>query len=168
MGPPFRVNDPDTRMDFLTRFLPEATESLREDAIPSWGEMTAQHMVEHLAWVFDVSTGRDEGTCHIPEAMRDMLKPWLHDDRPSPRGFKNPMLPETPGPLKYAGMPEARIALRVSLDEFLGHRKANSPYMGIHPVLGPLRIDEWERFHFKHAYHHLLQFGLVVDATMPG
>ena len=48
---PFSVNDPEIRMEFLTRFLPEAIETLDGDARPSWGKMTPQHMVEHLAVV---------------------------------------------------------------------------------------------------------------------
>jgi uncharacterized protein DUF1569 len=165
---PFAVNDPETRLDLLTRFLPEAIEILREDAVPSWGAMTPQHMVEHLAWVFDVSTGKAEGICNIPEVMREFVKPWLFDDRPSPRGIKNPMLPEVPGPLTYATMLNARAALQKSLDNFIGYRNTNSQYLGVHPILGPLRFDDWERFHFKHGYHHLLQFGLIGDANSTG
>jgi hypothetical protein len=28
-------------------------------------------------------------------------------------------------------------------------------------VNGALAHDEWHRAHYKHAYHHLLQFGLI-------
>ena len=159
----FRVNDPETRIEFLTRFLPEAIEKLAEDTVPNWGEMTAQHMVEHLGWAFELSTGRAEVTCDIPESQREAMKAWLYNNRPGPRGFKNPKLPEAPGPLKYTSMLEAKSALMKALDDFIRH-STNSEHMKTRPLLGSLRTEEWERVHFKHGYHHLLQFRLVGEA----
>jgi hypothetical protein len=31
----------------------------------------------------------------------------------------------------------------------------------MHPLFGPIGAEEWTRVHFKHAYHHLLQFALI-------
>lgn len=162
-SPLLQVNDPGARVQFLTHFLPEAIERLREDAVPHWGEMTAQHMVEHLLWAFELSIGKAEVTCDIPESQRDAMKAWLYDERPSPRGFKNPKLPQAPGPLTYASMSASRRALREAVDQFAVCAKKNSSPPRMHPLFGALRTDEWERVHFKHSYHHLLQFGLVAD-----
>ena len=158
---PFSVNDPEIRMEFLTRFLPEAIETLDGDARPIWGKMTPQHMTEHLAWIFDLSTGKEETTCNIPEAKQATLKPWLYDDRPFPREVRNPKLPLTPGSLKYPTLREAKVTFRRALDQFIHNTKVNSEYIGTHPVFGRLSMDEWERFHFKHAFGHLVQFGLA-------
>ncbi|MEW6364234.1 MAG: DUF1569 domain-containing protein [Acidobacteriota bacterium] len=160
----FRVDDPEGRMDFLTRLLPEAIENLDEGTVPRWGEMTAQHMVEHLVWAFGLSTGKVEVTCEVPENQREVMKAWLYNNQPSPRGFKNPKLPEAPGPLRYSSIREAKSAFMEALDDFADRVKTNSGHMETHPLFGALRMDEWERVHFKHGYHHLVQFGLLGDA----
>ena len=51
------VGDAALRERLLRQVLPDALAGLREDARPAWGNMTAQQMVEHLAWVFEVSIG---------------------------------------------------------------------------------------------------------------
>jgi hypothetical protein len=158
---PFPANDPTLRMEFLTRFLPEAIETLGEETRPIWGKMTPHHMVEHLTWIFDLSTGKAEVTLDIPEAKRALLKPWLYDDRPFPREIKNPKLPLDPGPFKHATLFEAKVAFRQALHQFIHEKNVNSQFIGIHPVFGPLSMDDWERFHFKHAFGHLVQFRLV-------
>jgi len=148
---PFLVNDPELRMEFLSRSLPEAIETLDGDTPPIWGKMTAQHMVEHLAWILDLSTGKEQAA----------FKPWLYDDRPFPREIRNPRLPLIPGPLKYPTLREAKVTFREALDQFIRDTKVNSQYKETHPVFGSLSMDEWERFHFKHSFGHLVQFRLA-------
>ena len=120
---PFPVNDPELRMEFLTRFLPEAIETLDGDALPTWGKMTAQHMVEHLACIFDLSTGKEKTTCDIPAVKQAKFKPWLYDDRPFPREVRNPKLPLIPGTLKYPTLREAKTAFREALDQFIHDKR---------------------------------------------
>ena len=158
---PFLVNDPELRMEFLSRSLPEAIETLDGDTPPIWGKMTAQHMVEHLAWILDLSTGKEKTNCDLPEAKQAAFKPWLYDDRPFPREIRNPRLPLIPGPLKYPTLREAKVTFREALDQFIRDTKVNSQYKETHPVFGSLSMDEWERFHFKHSFGHLVQFRLA-------
>ena len=38
----------------------------------------------------------------------------------------------------------------------------------MHPIFGPISLEEWGRTHYKHGVHHLLQFGLLeVEAEIP-
>jgi hypothetical protein len=39
--------------------------------------------------------------------------------------------------------------------------------VGIHPFLGPLRVDQWRRFHVVHGYHHLTQLRSVLAQVAP-
>jgi hypothetical protein len=36
-----------------------------------------------------------------------------------------------------------------------------------HPLLGPLRVDQWRRFHVVHGYHHLNQLRSVMEQVAP-
>ena len=39
--------------------------------------------------------------------------------------------------------------------------------VGVHPILGPLRVDQWRRFHAVHGHHHLTQLRSVLAQVAP-
>jgi hypothetical protein len=55
----------------------------------------------------------------------------------------------------------ARAALRVEVHRFLLQLSAGPGALHTHPVFGLIGAHDWERAHFKHVFHHLVQFGLV-------
>lgn len=160
----FDVNDPSLRERFIRDLLFEALAALHDDTRPGWGRMSAQQMVEHLLWAFEISTGRAQAECVFPEAQRERLKAFLYDSRPTTREFQNPVLAAGLPPLRHAGVAGATAALRFAADRFLRQAAATPTAMQAHPVFGPIGPDEWARAHFKHCYHHLLQFGLISEA----
>jgi oxepin-CoA hydrolase/3-oxo-5,6-dehydrosuberyl-CoA semialdehyde dehydrogenase len=165
---PFDVNNGEVRSAFFRHLLCDALAALRDGSQPRWGRMTAQQMVEHLAWTFEVSTGKAYVECSVPEARRGRMKAFLYDDRPMLREFMNPALVAGLPPLRTAGLAEARTALRVEVDRFLELCRATPDALHTHPVFGPIGTEEWARSHFKHGYHHLLQFDLVEDGGAAG
>jgi hypothetical protein len=52
----FDVDDFSLRDTFLRTFFFGALDGLRPETPALWGHMTAQQMVEHLMWTFEVST----------------------------------------------------------------------------------------------------------------
>jgi len=160
---PFEVNDPDLRDRFLRRLLFDALSALRDDTQPGWGKMTAQQMAEHLIWAVEISTGKAEAECTFPEAQRERLKGFLYDNRPTPREFQNPVLAAGLPALRYTGVADATAALRHDVEVFLVQTSGAPGAARTHPVFGPIAAEEWARSHFKHCYHHLLQFGLISE-----
>jgi hypothetical protein len=160
---PFVVNDPALRARFFHPLLGEALARLEDGRRPRWGAMTAQQMVEHLLWGFEASTGRITLECTVPEAKRARLKPFLFDDTPMMHDFRNPALAAGLPALRHSGLPEARAALGAEVRRFLDYERASAGAVHTHPVFGPLTAEDWSRAHFKHAYHHLLQFELIED-----
>jgi oxepin-CoA hydrolase/3-oxo-5,6-dehydrosuberyl-CoA semialdehyde dehydrogenase len=158
---PFDVNDSHLRDTFLRHSLLDALATLQANSQPCWGKMTAQQMVEHLAWAFALSTGQADTDCPIPETQRERLKAFLYDNRPTPHEFMNPVLAAGLPPLRHPGLAEARAALAAAVTRFLEQASAAPGTMHTHPVFGRVGMEEWARSHFKHAYHHLLQFGLI-------
>jgi hypothetical protein len=160
---PFDVNDPALRDQFFRVELGRALAALEEGTPALWGGMRAQQMVEHLAWGFEVSTGRATVECTVAEARRERFKSFLLDNTPMMREFRNPALAAGLPPLRHAGLDEARAALAVEVSRFLEHQRSAPRALHTHPVFGPLDAEQWARAHFKHAYHHLLQFGLIEE-----
>ncbi len=159
---PFNVNDGRLRASFFNHLLLDATSNLRAQSLPHWGSMTGQHMLEHLIWAFQCSTGKLVLPCHTPDILLERTKRFLYDNRQTPHGFKNPELGELPPPFCFSTFDQSKTALRLELACFLDHFRTQPEAVHVHPIFGPLGAEEWQRSHFKHSYHHLLQFGLVV------
>jgi hypothetical protein len=159
---PFDVNDDKLRAAFFSQHLPDCIASLDENALPYWGKMTAQTMIEHLLWAFECSTGTVEVACRTPEHLLGRVKELLYDNRQFPHDFKNPLLGEAPLPLRFHSFAEANNALLKETARFVDHFREQPSAIHAHPVFGALGAEEWQRAHFKHSYHHLLQFGLIT------
>jgi len=161
---PFDVNDSNLRETFFDELLPDCIACLTESVQPLWGKMTPQHMIEHLVWAFECSTGTIEVPCRTPQNLLERAKSFLRDNRHTPHGFKNPLLSENPSPLRFLSFADAKDALRKGIIRFVEHFREQPGAIHVHPIFGPLGAEEWQRSHFKHCYHHLLQFGVIVES----
>lgn len=124
--------------------------------------MTAQHMVEHLAITFSLSNGSRTVEQTTNPRLGDITKRrLLGTDMAFPQGFKAPLLPENETlPYQYADLSDATEALMREIGLFERMFAENPDAAPVHPVMGPLRFDEWSLFHGKHLTHHLGQFGV--------
>lgn len=128
---------------------------------PHWGQMTAQHMLEHLIVVTKLSYGTIPGKVLTPESEWESRKVFLNNHDPFPRNFQNPALPKEPRPLHYPSFEAAQQKLLTELDRFDAYWDNNPESILPHPIFGPLNQQEWRQFHRKHFTHHLAQFGLA-------
>ena len=162
---PFDVNDSKLRESFFNHIFIDAIAVLTEQTQPLWGNMTAQHMVEHVIWAFQCSTGKLNVACHTPENLLERAKRFLYDNRQTPHCFKNPLLGEIPPALQLSSLKEAKHVLEEELALFLKHFQEHPDRKHVHPIFGSLGTEEWQRSHFKHCFHHLLQFGLISEPS---
>ena len=158
---PFAVNDRKLREAFFNCLLMDTAASLGPRSMPLWGTMGAQHMIEHLIWAFRCSTAQVHLPCFTPEPLRAKLREFLYDDRPTPRCYRNPALGESPPPLEFPDLDGTMEVLQQEIDRFISQCREHPDTVEMHPVFGPLGMEDWSRSHFKHCYHHLLQFGLI-------
>lgn len=158
---PFTVNDANLRHTFLDHIILDALVHLNEESRAKWGKMSAQHMIEHLLYTFEISTGKLEVPCKLQQRLIERAKRFLYNDSQTPQNFKNPLLGDDPLPLRFSNLKEAIDRLKMELKNFSIHFYEKPESNHIHPLFGPLGAEEWERAHFKHCYHHLLQFGLL-------
>jgi oxepin-CoA hydrolase/3-oxo-5,6-dehydrosuberyl-CoA semialdehyde dehydrogenase len=160
------VDHPQTRERYLRHMLRECLDALRDDAVPRWGGMSAQQMVEHLLWSFEASTGKVVLTCPFPAEKLELLRPFLYDDRPARPGFRNPLLEAGLPPLRFPGLEASTSALAGEADVFLKAWRSTPRLSRTHPVFGELTLDEWSRAHVKHCVHHFEQFGVVPEGIV--
>jgi len=161
---PFDVNDESLRKTFLGVTVFSVLSELSPNDRPLWGSMSSQQMVEHLLWAMEASNGITDVECRLPAKLIERFKTFLYNNSPTSHDFMNPLLKQGLPPLRFAGVHDAVAALKEQTEDFLDQGDGVWPGPRIHPVFGPIDYEEWSRSHFKHFYHHLLQFGMIGES----
>lgn len=141
--------------DILTR--------IQADEKPRFGAMTAQHMVEHLAFAVRFSNGKEPQKHYYTPEKEQKIKTYILDtDNDFMIGFKAPVLPAEGLPdLRCSGLEEAFSSLKNELADFDAYFEKNPGASPVNPTMGELNYQEWVRFHNRHFAHHFKQFGLL-------
>ena len=140
-------------------------QQLHADALPKWGKMNAQQMVEHLIDFVDLSVEKIQFPLSVPEVDLPKYKAFLMSDKQFRENTKAPanVLGENPMPIKYDSLDSAINQLRESVANFFAFFKENPGKKTLHPAFGWLNFEEWLVLHFKHISHHLRQFELIPN-----
>ena len=79
-----------------------------------------------------------------------------------PREFQNPVIPVGLPAYEHASLLIAREQLGEEIRLFHRYFEVNGEdATRAHNVFGELNYYEWLWFHYKHAMHHFMQFGVV-------
>ena len=160
---PFNPSDDAFRLEFLQDIVPTIINSLEINQTPIWGSMTPLQMIEHLIWTFRVSTNQIEITCNIPDERRKQIQCFIYNDQQNPRNFQLPIHSEgLPSP-QFTSLEPAIIALKSEIRYFIDAYQRNPTRSSIHPIMGAITLEDWSRLHFKHCFHHLMQFSLFIE-----
>ena len=130
-------------------------QSLSVSSSSRWGSLGVTEMLQHLR----LSASMTLGDLPVPSANKRVfqvfpLKHLILYVLPFPKGA--PTAPELK-PSVAAALEEERAALLALLERIgTGPREGAGP---AHPLFGPLTWREWGVVTYKHADHHLRQFG---------
>lgn len=131
-------------------------DALTVDTLPGWGELDATRMLAHLREGCVMAKGDPDKSIRPQTLRQRLLAAIFIGPVPIPKGVEVPA--------KYLP-PSAR-------EEFESQRRGvhadltamcdagTEVLRGIHPIFGPLSGAQWGRLVFKHAVHHLNQFGV--------
>jgi hypothetical protein len=124
---------------------------------PKWGRMNAHQMVCHLNDSFRVATGERHASPASNVFQRTVVK-WiaLHTPMKWPQGV--PTRPEIDQ--KKGGTPPKDWARDVSELRALIESFPNRKNFGTHPIFGKMSREDWMIWGYRHADHHLRQFGV--------
>ena len=136
-------------------------DALKKDAMPLWGKMTAQHMIEHLILAVKMSNGKFCLECFNPPDKIPALKRFLMSNRPLPKLFDTPVLDKGLRKLEFHSLDEAKQRLKEEITDYYLYFNNNPDVKTINVTFGELNKEEWDVFHKKHFEHHLSQFGLI-------
>jgi hypothetical protein len=152
---PKTLHDPAARAAILAR-----TDALRPDAPRRWGRMNAHQAVCHMADGYRMALG-DRPIRPIRNPLFLTAGRWvaLHTPLPWPKGA--PTSPKA-DQVKGGGTPPGDFHADVAELKALTERFAAADPAGLHPhvIFGRLSRGEWGRWAWRHADHHLRQFGV--------
>ena len=134
--------------------------TLQPQTSPSWGQMSPQRMVEHLADALYMSMGQGAYQLEVPEERIERMQAWLDSDKPMAKDVQVSFAtPDTP-----LRNDELETAIDEFTDAFLSFEEwyeENEHRTAVHPFYGNLNYAQWQRLHTKHFAHHFEQFGLI-------
>ncbi len=136
--------------------------ALDADAPRKWGKMNVQQMIEHFADAVRTASGQLHLSQLTPEENIARMQAFLESEKPFKENTPNPHMPDTPDPVKHASKQEAIDHLQNELDHFFTAYENEAGKKAINPFFGALDFDQQVQLLYKHAQHHLNQFGVTI------
>ena len=96
-----------------------------------------------------------------PPENLDRMREFMMSDKPFKENTKNPLMGEEPLPLRYKTVQAAIGALQQELIYFFEAFEKNPLLITRNPFYGDLNFEQNVQLLYKHALHHLRQFGVV-------
>jgi hypothetical protein len=149
--------------NFLRTKLVRYFQQLDPSTPPRWGKMSVQHMIEHYAGDGLRSANGRLKIEHVvtpPDQLQRMLQ-FLMSDKPFKENVRNPLLGEEPRVLRYKTVQGAIGTLQQELIYFFEAFDKNPDLITRNPFFGDLNFEQNVQLLYKHALHHLRQFGVI-------
>jgi hypothetical protein len=145
--------DPEAAWEMAKRI-----ERLRPDTSPRWGKMNATEMLLHMNKVHQQLLSPAAATTK-KTSLKQLLIRWLvlYVMPRYPKGAKTPSVFDTKGAAKQDVFDEQKRLFTELLQRFAAMEE---PIRHYHPYFGALSTSQWGVASWKHADHHLRQFGL--------
>lgn len=148
--------------NFLRTKLVRYLQQLDPATPPRWGKMSVQQMVEHFGGdAVRNANGRLKFDTILtsPDSLQRMRE-FMMSDKPFKENTKNPLLGEEPAPLRYKTIQAAIGALQQELIYFFEAFEKDHQFVTRNPFYGDLTFEQSVQLLYKHALHHLRQFGV--------
>jgi hypothetical protein len=153
--------------NFLRTKLITYLQRLDPSTPPLWGKMSVQQMIEHFGGdaVRNANGQLKIDNILTPVEQLGRMREFMMSDKPFKENTKNPMMGEEPAPLRYKTVQAAIGALQQQLIFFFEAYEKKPDMIIRNPFFGDLNFEENVQLLYKHALHHLRQFGVEPLAT---
>ena len=146
--------------NFLRSRLIPVLQRINHDRVPQWGKMSFHQMVEHMTDVVRVANGHLKMNLVTPVERLPLYREFLMSDKPFKENTKSPVLPKELIPLRTQTLTAAIGKLQEETILFFEAFEKNPQLKTMHPAFGELDFNENVQVLYKHALHHLKQFGV--------
>ena len=148
--------------NFLRTRLITYLQQLNPATQPKWGRMNVQQMIEHYAGdaVRNASGRLKTDKILTPAENLERMREFMMSDKPFKENTINPLMGEEPVPLRYNTIQAAIGALQQEVIYFFEAFEKNPQLITRNPFFGDLNFEQSVQLLYKHALHHLRQFGV--------
>lgn len=152
-------------MDIKEKFLSETwfeyLNSLTGKEKPLWGKLSAQGMIEHMADSVAIAYGKQKLELQTPVELVEKAKAFAMSDKEFKPNTKNSLMSEEPAPLRHDNIKDAIQELHEEVSAFFSFYQHQPQAIVTNPFFGDMNYKEWVHLLYKHARHHLKQFGHI-------
>jgi hypothetical protein len=92
------------------------------------------------------------------------VRAFLESEKPFRENTPNALMPEIPAPVRNPSKEEALKELKNEIDFFFSVFEKNNLQVTRNPFFGDLNYEQNVQLLYKHAMHHLKQFGSLLPA----
>lgn len=151
--------------NFLRTRLVTYLQRLDSATRPHWGKMNVQQMIEHYAGdaVRNANGRLKIDNIMTPPENLGRMREFMMSDKPFKENTKNPLMGDEPAPLHYKTVQGAIGALQQELIYFFEAFEKNPELITRNPFFGDLNFEQNVQLLYKHALHHLRQFGVDLQ-----
>jgi len=153
--------------NFLRTKLVSYLQRLDPATPPKWGKMSVQQMIEHYAGdAVRSANGRLKiDTIMTPPENLERMREFMMSEKPFHENTRNPLMGEEPASLHFKTVQAAIGALQQELIYFFEAYEKNPAMIVRNPFFGDLNFEQNVQLLYKHALHHLRQFGVEPLST---
>lgn len=151
--------------NFLRTKLVPYLQRLDPSTLPRWGKMNVQQMIEHYTGdaVRNANGRLKIDNIMTPPENLGRLREFMMSDKPFKENTKNPLMVDEPVPRRYKTVQGAIGALQQELIYFFEAFEKNPELITRNPFFGDLNFEQNVQLLYKHALHHLRQFGVDLQ-----
>jgi oxepin-CoA hydrolase/3-oxo-5,6-dehydrosuberyl-CoA semialdehyde dehydrogenase len=152
-----------TFVEMTSEKINECLNKLTEGSKPKWGNLTPQHMLEHLEYTYRIAAGEIQNfEISTPERILEKVHATLYNYEKMPQGYDFPLREEAEmDKLKHPDLATAKAMFLASREQYLEYFEQNPEARTKNVVFGELNRFEWYLLERKHLNHHFEQFGLI-------
>jgi hypothetical protein len=148
------------KAEFLRNRFVQLLQQIPSDTKAAWGKMTVQQMIEHFADSVRIASGKMmHSDILTPPENLDRVRAFLESEKPFRENTPNALMPEIPAPVRNPSKEDAVKELKTEIDFFFSVFEKNNLQVTRNPFFGDLNYEQNVQLLYKHALHHLKQFG---------
>ena len=153
-----------SKENFLRTRLISYLQQLDPATPPKWGKFSVQQMIEHFAGdAVRNANGRLKFDKPVtPPDKLEGMRAFMMSEKPFKENTRNPLMGDEPSEVHFKTVQGAIGALQQELIYFFEVYEKDPGKIILNPFFGELNFEQNVQLLYKHAIHHLRQFGVNV------
>jgi hypothetical protein len=151
------------KVAFLRHRLIPLLRQIPTETPAQWGKMTLQQMTEHFSDSVRIASGKILHADFVfPPEQLQRNRDFMLSEKPFKENTVNPLMPEVPAPVRNISLQVAIDELQKEIQFFFSVFEKNNLQVTRNPFFGDLNYEQNIHLLYKHALHHLRQFGVTI------